>query len=158
MKILKIGLDECTGCKACVTACSLEKGELFSPTISRINIHKDEATCLAIATICEHCPRPPCHLICPTRAIVKDHKMGLTRILAEKCDGCGLCVKACPFSAIRIKNGLAFICDLCGGEPNCAAVCMPRAIKYVDADRTNITKKWVEAKKRMKALKDWRSR
>ena len=39
------------------------------------------------------------------------------RIIEEKCNGCGLCVRACPFAAIVIENNLAVIndeCTLCG--------------------------------------------
>lgn len=40
------------------------------------------------------------------------------KILLEKCTGCTLCVRACPFGAIRIENKKAIIdlskCNLCG--------------------------------------------
>ena len=156
--ILKISLNQCTGCKSCMMACSLEKEGLFSPTLSRILVHEDEGRCLAIATICEHCPRPRCLPVCPTSAIVKEQETGLTRILAEKCNGCGLCVEACPFSAVRLTNGMAFICDLCGGKPKCVEVCMPGAIQWVEADKTNTAQKWAWATERIKALGEWRSR
>jgi len=39
-------------------------------------------------------------------------------VIAAKCTGCGLCVKACPVDAIRMRDGIAVIdydtCILCG--------------------------------------------
>ncbi len=43
--------------------------------------------------------------------------MGI-KVLEEKCIGCGLCVRACPFAVIKIENKKAIIdeagCNLCG--------------------------------------------
>lgn len=42
--------------------------------------------------------------------------MGIS-VIAEKCTGCGVCVKLCPFSAIKIVEKVAVIdeqCNLCG--------------------------------------------
>ena len=89
---------------------------------------------------------------------MKDQESGLTMILVEKCNGCGLCVEACPFSAVRMNDGLASICDQCGGWPRCAEVCMPRAIQFVEADPKNVAEKWAWAKERVSALNDWRSK
>lgn len=46
------------------------------------------------------------------------------KILTEKCTGCGLCLKVCPFDAIRIMDKKAIIdlekCNLCGAcVPSC---------------------------------------
>jgi ferredoxin len=51
------------------------------------------------------------------------------QVIIEKCTGCTLCVKVCPFDAIRIMDKKAVIdmnkCTLCGA---CVNVCKFKAI------------------------------
>ena len=50
-------------------------------------------------------------------------------IVIEKCTGCTMCVKVCPFDAIRIMDRIAVIdynkCTLCGA---CVDACKVKAI------------------------------
>lgn len=52
-------------------------------------------------------------------------------IIVDKCTGCTLCVRSCPFGAIRMENKKAVIdytkCTLCGA---CFPVCKFAAIKF----------------------------
>ncbi len=73
--------------------------------------------------------------------------MGI-EIIIDKCTGCGLCISACPFSAIKIKNKKAEIeanCTLCG---SCVDVCKFDAIilerpKLTDKDFSGYKNVWI---------------
>jgi len=151
-KILKVDINLCTGCQSCVMACSLVKEKVFSPTKSRIQIHSDESKCLGIPNICEHCSNPPCLPVCPVNAIYKDDINGIVKLDMDICIGCGKCKEACPFDSIKIRNGKAYKCDLCNGDPECVKVCHPYALQYVETQPATIRNKVVLAEERLKAL------
>lgn len=74
-------------------------------------------------------------------------------IIKEKCKGCGLCVKACPFTAIKMENKLAVIqsdCTQCG---SCIDVCKFGAIEKTEDVVSPVNKEeyrgvWVFAEQR----------
>ncbi|MBN2028258.1 MAG: 4Fe-4S binding protein [Actinobacteria bacterium] len=48
---------------------------------------------------------------------------GLKVEVTENCNGCGLCVEACIFDAIEIKNGVAVVGEGCKGCGRCLDAC-----------------------------------
>ncbi len=133
-------LTRCIGCHACSIACqdvhglpeqgswraviTIEAGEYPHPFV----VH--------IPSVCYHCSRPSCLAVCPSGAIRKEHDQGRVILDTDRCIGCGACVAACSFSAIRWNRSAqrASKCDLCGErlaagkEPVCVAACPMRAL------------------------------
>lgn len=151
-KILRVDVKLCVGCQACAMACSLIKEGRFSLAKSRIQIYTNESKCFSVPTICEHCIDPPCIPICPVDAIAKDDISHIVKMDEEVCTGCGECEDACPFDSIRIRDGIALKCDLCGGNPECVKVCYPRALQYVEKQPATIRNKTVLAEERLRGL------
>ena len=132
-KSLIVNKSICSGCRLCELVCSEfhEDGEI-NPSLSRVIITKKEEIGQDIPGICSQCKNAPCATVCPVKAISHDQNIGAWIVDKEVCTGCGLCVKECPFDAIHIhpKMGVAYKCDLCGGDPQCVKVCNLSALKY----------------------------
>jgi Fe-S-cluster-containing dehydrogenase component len=154
-KILVVDFQRCTGCKACVLACSFKKEKCFSPTKSRISIIEDESEWLSTPIMCLQCDNPPCEAVCPTNAIAKNSETGIVKVDLSKCIGCRECMWICPFGAISYDPNTRRIlkCDLCNGEPACVEVCIPGALQFLSASRADITKKRKVAEDRIKVIK-----
>jgi carbon-monoxide dehydrogenase iron sulfur subunit len=132
MKFLVVIPERCAGCRICEQICSLTKESEFNPTNSRIHIVKKEWMGIRHQVVCQQCDPPICRSVCPNAAISRDPKTGAMIIDDEKCTRCSLCVKACPFGAIRLdtKKEKVLVCDLCGGHPICVEWCPEDALKY----------------------------
>ncbi|SHJ80710.1 electron transfer flavoprotein alpha subunit [Dethiosulfatibacter aminovorans DSM 17477] len=50
------------------------------------------------------------------------------KIINDKCTGCGVCIDQCPFAAIEMSNGIAYITEACTVCGSCVDVCPAEAI------------------------------
>jgi formate dehydrogenase iron-sulfur subunit len=92
---------------------------------------------LMSSDVCKHCTVAPCLDVCPTGALFRT-EFGTVVVQDDVCNGCGMCVPACPFGVIerREEDGRAWKCTLCydrlkeGMEPACAKACPTDSIQY----------------------------
>jgi carbon-monoxide dehydrogenase iron sulfur subunit len=128
---LEIEAEKCTGCHICEHFCSFHHEGAVWPGRSRIAILADSDDGPFVPNVCRQCEDAPCAAACPEEAIALNERTGAWVVDVEVCIGCGVCVDACPYGAIVVDEqlGVALKCDLCGGEPECAAMCPSGAIR-----------------------------
>ncbi len=139
LKTLIIHPEKCNNCKKCETACIESHSSLTSLGLSCIRImgesfdpEIDLEDQFFLPVACKQCENPPCMAVCPKEAIYRENDRVL--IDRQKCVGCGMCVSACPFGAMRLdtKRSKSYKCDLCSGDPQCVKVCDTGALEYLD--------------------------
>jgi len=95
---LDFSTSGCTFCKACVEACPLDESMVLDtaePVIGKAQLNRE--TCIAWDdVICMACSGR-----CDYHAITTVHQRR-AQIDAELCNGCGMCVAACPVQALSI--------------------------------------------------------
>jgi carbon-monoxide dehydrogenase iron sulfur subunit len=140
-KCLIVDMNKCTGCMACVLACSSLRMGLSSPSHSRIRVLKFEKSGVDAPVFCQQCEEPRCLEACPKGAISRQDGSGLVEIDTLLCDRCLICASACPYGAITStpdnrKRRSILKCDLCGGNPGCIQWCETAALQLVDGNAT----------------------
>lgn len=132
METLSVDVEKCTACRACELVCSFTHEGVFAPQLSRIRVVRFMDQGLNVPIVCVNCARPACVDVCPTGAVHIDRSVPVVRINEEECIGCGECVRACPFGAADFNDDkeVAFMCDLCDGEPVCVANCIYGALTF----------------------------
>lgn len=132
--------DLCTGCNRCTLVCSAMKEGGFQPAMARIKINNFPLRGYSVPSVCFQCPKANCLEACPTAALYRDEE-GVVQVNADLCTTCGLCVAACTYGMIeQDDSGIAYKCDLCGGDPACVKECHADALLFApgDADLTSL--------------------
>lgn len=143
--------NRCTGCNRCTYACSAVKEGLFMPSKARLQISNFALEGYSVPSVCFQCPKPDCLAACPHKAIYKN-EVGTVVVDVHKCDGCGDCVSACPYGMIeQYASGIAYKCDLCGGNPACAAECHYGALVFKEPDKILLKLRGLQMKQRSDA-------
>lgn len=148
----------CTGCKACMVACSEANGlppdtvlsgglwhmpaDLDSKTKNIIKLYQEPSgTGFAyVKKQCMHCLDPACVTGCPFGALEKN-QWGAVTWDASRCIGCRFCEVACPFDVPKFEwdrwNPKIVKCEFCfdqrlkqNREPACTAVCPTGAVIF----------------------------
>jgi len=111
-----------------------------------------------VIVLCNHCERPPCVRVCPTRATWKRDD-GMVMMDWHRCIGCRYCMAACPYGARSFNwvdprayipqisadyptraKGVVEKCTFCperlsaGKMPACVEACEAKAIRFGDLE------------------------
>lgn len=116
----------CSGCRACLVACSLNLFGENNPKKAALRIipYFPEPGKYELK-VCTQCG--DCAAVCPTGAI-KQNDRGAYYVDYDECNLCEACVVECPEEVMFLRAELAdtsWKCDLCG---DCVSVCGMNAL------------------------------
>jgi len=149
-----IDLKSCNGCKACMTACkanhSIPVGEHEGREYYRIWPDEVELGTYPYIIrnmtplLCMQCEDAPCVSVCPISGALYSREDGIVLIDEEKCNGCKLCIPACPYGALYLREDKGVIdkCTFCienidaGLQPECVKACPADAMFFGDLAKT----------------------
>jgi Fe-S-cluster-containing hydrogenase component 2 len=112
---------KCSGCRACLIACSLNLFQENNPKKSALNLlpHFPDPGVFEMR-VCTQCGE--CAEACPVGAIHEDER-GVFSVAFDECSLCEACVPVCPEGVMFVRTELAnyaWKCNLCG---DCVKVC-----------------------------------
>jgi Fe-S-cluster-containing dehydrogenase component len=150
--ILVTDTTRCVGCKRCELACTEFNDGRAQPSLARIKVSRnynfgprgqrlgigqslgEYGNFRIVQDTCLQCPHPvPCATSCPHSAIVTDPKSKARVVDRDRCTGCRMCLRACPWEMMVFDqaSGKAGKCFLCHGKPECVEACPALALRYV---------------------------
>jgi anaerobic dimethyl sulfoxide reductase subunit B len=139
--------QRCIKCFSCETACKQWR-ETAPATIKLRRVYEETTGEFPAVTrtfhsvSCQHCSDAPCIEACPPgaigrRKIAGGPATGIVTVDPALCDGCGICLDACPFGVPQFDmDSLMQLCDLCddrlaeGKTPMCSDVCPTQALRF----------------------------
>lgn len=127
---------KCIECKICEMVCSLyHEGDGINPKNGRITIVPLQHRWEILPMVCRFCEDAPCVASCPDEALSRNKEKHIIMVNDEKCNGCGACVKACPYGGIKIHpvEEKAIVCDHCNGEFLCVKYCPENILEFLKA-------------------------
>lgn len=123
----------CSGCKVCLTICSLAHFKENNPKKGALRVEgKFPTPGVFEVTVCNQCG--DCAKVCPVEAITEQN--GVYILDRETCIGCMACVSACPLNVMIVHPAetAPIKCDNCG---ECVRYCPREAI----LDAENLVKR-----------------
>lgn len=141
-----LDLDRCTGCGACVVACTNENsptdGIAWRAIATYNRQRRPDLPVFHYSLSCNHCLEPACMEGCPAAAYTKDPATGAVLIDQDRCIGCSYCSWVCPYDAPRFDDGGGVMekCTFCnhrladGLEPACVVACPVEALAFEIAE------------------------
>ncbi len=135
-------INKCTGCNACMIACSIENGTEAGFNFREVNNFNElklpGIPVFHISSACNHCEDAPCIKNCPSTALHRDSVTNAVVVNHDKCMGCQYCVWSCPYDVPKFNHSLKMVekCNWCNHKiekklkPNCSNLCPTGALDF----------------------------